>query len=328
MDRVDFQGNPGDLKRFADRVLKRTVHIDTLSPSEHRMRWDANGSSGSSSSTSLHSGIKLNATQLRWEHPWTFQFRDGATPFKFLLGLGRAPRMSQADGESYVIGEGVVHVRHVRRAVDTTCEFFEGGGAECQQLALEIEPNRLKELLGAPVLPEVLAGLLTGNDAYGAHAQPIAPAAFRLLDEVLHVDTRGRSRQLFLESKALELLAVLIDDIELMSQARAPFGPRDLERLEKARRLLLERMSDPPSLHELARQVGLNEVKLKTGFRSLFGATVFGYLRAQRMESARRLLVQRGSSVTEVALRVGYTNPSKFAAAFRKHFGFAPSALR
>jgi AraC-like DNA-binding protein len=87
-------------------------------------------------------------------------------------------------------------------------------------------------------------------------------------------------------------------------------------------------MDAPPSLPELARHVGLNEFKLKTGFRTLFGTSVFAYLRAQRMELARRLLVQRGQSVTEVALRVGYANPSKFALAFRKHFGFPPSALR
>ena len=71
-----------------------------------------------------------------------------------------------------------------------------------------------------------------------------------------------------------------------------------------------------------------NEAKLKQGFRSLYGTSVYGYLRDQRMETAWRLLAQRELSVSEVALRVGYANPSKFAAAFRKRFGFAPSTLR
>jgi AraC-like DNA-binding protein len=87
-------------------------------------------------------------------------------------------------------------------------------------------------------------------------------------------------------------------------------------------------LEEPPSLPELARSVGLNEFKLKVGFRTHFGTSVFGYLRAQRMDQARRLLVRGELSVTEVAARVGYSNPSKFAAAFRKHFGRPPSALR
>jgi len=326
MESVEFRGEPGDLRRFAGQVLKRTVSIEALSPFEHRMRWDAHGNAGSSSATSLRSGVKLSITKLSWDRPWAFQFRDAATPLKFLLGRGPGPQLTPANGPMFVLGEGMLQVRSSGRAHSTTCEFQ--GGAECQQLALEIEPERLRELLGAPALPAVLEALLAGTTENGMHEQPAVPAVFRLFEEVLHADGRGISRQLFLEAKGLELLAVLIDELSLVSQAMLPLGQRDLERLECARRLLLERIDAPPSLPELARHVGLNEVKLKTGFRLLFGTSAFAYLRGQRMELARRLLVQRGLSVTEVALRVGYANPSKFASAFRKHFGFPPSALR
>lgn len=327
MTSVEFRGEPGDLERFAHHVLKRTVTIEAPSPLEHHMRWDAHGNAGFSSSTCLSSGIKLNATKISWDRPWAFQFHNAATPLKFLLGRGPGPRMTPSNGPSYVLGDGVVQVRHSKRALSTVCEFVQGG-AECEQLALEIEPERLRELLGAPALPSALEALVTGTALDGTHEQPVAPSVFRLMEEILHAGARGASRRLFLEAKGLELLAVLIDEVELVSQVMSPLGQRDLERLERARRLLLERIDAPPSLPELARHVGLNEVKLKTGFRTLFGTSVFAYLRAQRMELARRLLVPRGLSVTEVALRVGYENPSKFATAFRKHFGFAPSELR
>lgn len=74
--------------------------------------------------------------------------------------------------------------------------------------------------------------------------------------------------------------------------------------------------------------VGTNELKLKQGFRALFGTTVFGYLRRHRMERARQLLLHREVSVTEAAGLVGYACPSRFAAAFRRQFGTRPSALR
>jgi AraC-like DNA-binding protein len=327
MESVEFRGEPGDLQRFARHVLKRTVIIETPSPFEFCMRWETYGNAGSSSSTRLRSGAKLNVTKLSWDQPWAFQFRDAATPLKFLLGRGPGPRMTPANGPMFVLGEGALQVRSSKRAHSTTCEFVQGG-AECEQLALEIAPERLRELLGAAALPAVLEALIAGTALRGMHEQPAPPSVFRLLEEILHADARGATRQLFLEAKGLELLALLIDELELVSQAMSPLGQRDLERLECARRLLLERIEAPPSLPELARHVGLNEVKLKTGFRTLFGTSAFAYLRAERMELARRLLVQRGLSVTEVALRVGYANPSKFATAFRKHFGFPPSALR
>jgi AraC-like DNA-binding protein len=327
MDSLEFRGNPGDLEQFALHVLKHAATIDVLSPFEHCMRWDGGGNAGLSRAMDLRSGLKLNATKFNWDRPWAFQMRDTAAPLKFMLGRGAGPLMTRSNGSSYVLGGGVLQVGHSTRAINTTCEFAQGG-AEFDQLALEVDPGRLRELLGAPALPQVLEGLLKSTGPYEMHEQPMTPALSRLLDEVLYADARSAARPLYLEAKGLELLAVLIDELTLTSQATSPLGPRDIERLEHARRLLLERMVSPPSLPELARSIGLNEFKFKAGFRKHFGTSVFGYLRTQRMEQARRLLVQRDLSVTEVAARVGYANPSKFASAFRKHFGLPPSALR
>lgn len=53
-------------------------------------------------------------------------------------------------------------------------------------------------------------------------------------------------------------------------------------------------MAEPPSLLELSRLIGLNDYKLKTGFKEMYGTTVFGYLREQRLEKAYRLLMEGG----------------------------------
>jgi AraC-like DNA-binding protein len=74
--------------------------------------------------------------------------------------------------------------------------------------------------------------------------------------------------------------------------------------------------------------VGINELKLKRGFHAVFGTTAFGYLRARRLEAARALLLAKSVSVGEAAERVGYKCPSRFASAFRRHFGRSPSSLR
>ena len=327
MDSLEFRGNPKDLERFALHVLKQTATIDEPGPFEHRMRWDAGGNSGFACATDLRSGIKLTATKISWDQPWAFRFRDAATPLKFMLGRGAAPRLTLPDGASHALGGGVVQVRHSRQAVSTACEFAQGG-ADFELLALEVDPGRLRDLLGSAALPRALEGLLTSAAPHEMHEQPMVPALSRLLDEILHADAHGAARRLLLEAKGLELLAVLIDELTLASEAMSPLGARDIERLQRARRLLQEGMDSPPGLRELARATGLNEFKLKAGFRTLFGTSVFGYLRTQRMDQARRLLVQRDLTVTEVAARVGYANPSKFASAFRKHFGFPPSALR
>jgi AraC-like DNA-binding protein len=123
-------------------------------------------------------------------------------------------------------------------------------------------------------------------------------------------------------------LAAWVDHLEGEREASARLSAHDIGRLERARRILVSRMTAPPRLPELARLAGLNEAKLKAGFRARFGETVYGHLRRLRLEEAHRLLRQERYDVTEVALRVGYANPSKFAAAFKALFGVSPSQVR
>lgn len=77
---------------------------------------------------------------------------------------------------------------------------------------------------------------------------------------------------------------------------------------------------------ELAHKCGLNDFKLKSGFKQLYGNTVFGYLGNLRMEVALRLLKEQ-KSVRLVAEEIGYKNPQHFTAAFKKKYGVLPSQV-
>jgi AraC-like DNA-binding protein len=71
--------------------------------------------------------------------------------------------------------------------------------------------------------------------------------------------------------------------------------------------------------------VGLNDCTLKKGFREVFGTTAFGYLHDYRLEKARQLLSLGNMKVQDIVHRVGFSDGSYFAAAFRKKFGVNPS---
>ncbi len=95
-----------------------------------------------------------------------------------------------------------------------------------------------------------------------------------------------------------------------------------------AARFLEENLADKHSTARLSRQVHLNEFKLKRGFRTLFGTSIMGYLRAKRMERAASLLSSGEFGVLETAGKVGYENPSHFARAFRAHHGLPPKRFQ
>ncbi len=101
----------------------------------------------------------------------------------------------------------------------------------------------------------------------------------------------------------------------------------DREKIIRSREILLEHIGEPITIKELSRKVAINECYLKKGFKELFGTTIFDFYQSQRMEHARYLLYEKGLSVTEVSMMLGYSSISHFSTAFKKHTGLKPCEL-
>ncbi|MEM9483457.1 MAG: AraC family transcriptional regulator [Cyanobacteria bacterium P01_F01_bin.116] len=153
---------------------------------------------------------------------------------------------------------------------------------------------------------------------------------WQLVRQILDCPHDSLMQQIYLESKVLELLAaqlaVWVD--QRPTTAAMWLCPEDMGRLHQARDILTQRMTAPPSLSELARLVGLNERKLKQGFRQQFGTTVFGYLREYRMNQAKELLHKPNLTIAGIATQVGYKSPEAFSNAFRRRFSVNPKTYQ
>lgn len=152
------------------------------------------------------------------------------------------------------------------------------------------------------------------------------PAMQAILKQILNCPFQGLTRQIYLEGKCWELIALRLEQlaVEVLPSPHKQLNVDDIDRIHEAKAILTRNWQTPPSLLELARQVGLNDYKLKLGFRQVFGTTAFGYLWHYRMEKAHHLLIEGRYNIKEVATLVGYSKQSNFAAAFRKKFGINP----
>jgi AraC family transcriptional regulator len=81
-------------------------------------------------------------------------------------------------------------------------------------------------------------------------------------------------------------------------------------------------------LARLAALAGLSKFHFHRLFKSAVGVPPSSYHTKMRMELARRLLRETRKNVVEVALEVGYSNPSYFAQLFRRQTGLCPSDYR
>ena len=141
--------------------------------------------------------------------------------------------------------------------------------------------------------------------------------SFRIIDSL---------RPIYLKGKVYELLSYYFNNTTESNNALCPYVPNEdtVGKIKQAKEIVIEQMNNPPGLHELAKMVGLNIKKLKTGFKEYYGLPVFTFLLNYKMELAKKLLQEQQLNVNEIASKLGYSTSSHFIAAFKRKYGITP----
>ena len=158
----------------------------------------------------------------------------------------------------------------------------------------------------------------------------ITPAMYLTIQDIRNSKRRDGLSRIYLESRVLDLLMLQIGQLQqsLKPAWLTRLKAYDIEKIYYAREILERHISKPCSLINLAHQAGINDFKLKQGFKEIFGTTVFGFLHDKRMSDARKMLLDSGCSLGEVAFYCGFEHVKNFSSAFKKYWGVTPAQLR
>ncbi|MCY4779802.1 AraC family transcriptional regulator [Sphingobacterium sp. UT-1RO-CII-1] len=149
------------------------------------------------------------------------------------------------------------------------------------------------------------------------------------IDELVESNKTGELRRLHTESHIVELLMYQFEQYTESAQEKGTlFRDEDIERLEMARQLLEQRIANPLTQQELAREVMMSESKLRKDFKEYFSVTIHEYQTRLRMEKARIYLLKDKLSVYEVSLLTGFGHQNNFSSAFKKYYGISPGELK
>lgn len=154
----------------------------------------------------------------------------------------------------------------------------------------------------------------------------ISPSMAIVLTQIIHYNLNDSIKKLYFKGKGYELLSLYFNRSEDANIEQCPFlvDETNVIKIRKAKDYIISRMAEPPSLQELADEIGLSLKKLKEGFKQIYGDSVFSFLFDYKMEEARKLLETGSLNVNEVGLKVGYSTSSHFIAAFKKKYGTTP----
>ncbi|MCR5176940.1 MAG: AraC family transcriptional regulator [Anaerovibrio sp.] len=148
----------------------------------------------------------------------------------------------------------------------------------------------------------------------------------RLFKDFYHVDPMIQKHKLRL--KLLEILGTLFIPAEHPSAKNQYFRAKDIEKIKAVHEQVTASLDKHYSLSELSLEYRIGKTTLQNAFRVVYGKPYYTFIKHYRMMRAVEYLEGGGMSITDIAGKLGYGNPSKFSAAFRSVYGMTPSEYR
>lgn len=238
------------------------------------------------------------------------------------------------DEHGNIVGRGP----QVQFAISTTDEpsrYVIKGGQQLNMVVLCFYGSILTDLLGFEPsdIPQPFDRLLQrGGEIYSATfalSPELAERTQRIMG--IHHSLPMPLRIPAIEAISRETLCIILGDFinyDRLNRGPSRMNMRDINRIYKVRDHLAENYTVPPTIRSLSRMVGVNQTKLKSGFKELFGTTVYDFIMQQRMKRAAGLLLADDCSIAEISYAVGYQHPTNFTMAFKRHFSTSPSEWR
>lgn len=182
---------------------------------------------------------------------------------------------------------------------------------------------------GAPLFHTFVTSVLEGQPSAvmkGHHAA--TSQIMDIVNDLIRFPYPGTLPDLFMKSKVADLLRLSVENMATDREGAPALSSQDIKLLHQAKEYLLANLDNPGSLSEIAMRTGINEFKLKNGFRQEFGTTVMAFVHDERLKRAKTLITETALPMKVIAIRAGYRSLPNFTTAFRKRFGYPPGSLR
>lgn len=268
------------------------------------------------------------------EHLCRFHYVLSGETWITIPGYGTSERLVRDDFA--IIPQGKAHVMGDRPDRDPVAQEHIPGERPAEPVRIDLPTDRTVLMCGyfryAEVLPWLLRAqlpellILRGEGRFSQDIGSLHEITRLVMSEA--VEERPCSSQIL--NRCMEILFLLVLR-DWAAREAAPGGRLSILASEHVNRALTAMQDHPErawTVDSLAQIAGQSRTTFAQMFRDAVGMTPIDYLGRQRMDIARKLLVETELRIDDVALRVGYRDASAFSRAFSRDAGIPPAEYR
>lgn len=234
----------------------------------------------------------------------------------------------QIDGITYenISGQGMIINTDIPHMVLPT------GMVSPKLLTIIVHPSLLYGMLGSAVDISIMRPYQRSRSLSGIRLDPSVPWQSRILESMRCIDKLYTTKPFAYELKIKSLLCDMFYEIIVHHKGTLKHGTyhsmEELQRLKILLDYLHTNYSNPLSLTELAGCIPITRENCCRFFKKMTGRTVSQYLEDYRIAQSLHLLQVGKLPIAQIAYMTGFSNASRFAAAFRARMGCTPAKYR
>lgn len=285
-------------------------------------------SSGYEEIHEIDPGFCAHVTDSYIEQDWRLTIRSRENNLRFRIAF--SGEAAYFDRKHRLSDEYLGCAYIIRPAGDSLTASFTGG-VRYRYCSLNVTQHYLTDFLGlgSEELLPVLSHWVRRETVMGHF--PASKAALAVANRFFRARSSSAWRDVEIRANALELLRLLFEDWRTTSphlQASMRISPLERDKLTRIRDLVRANPGRSFTLPALCAQFKLGRRKLHYGFKQMFGVSVHDLQTEVRMQQALKLLQSTRVPIAQVAEKAGFSEPTNFTAAFKKHFAVLPSQIR
>ncbi len=234
---------------------------------------------------------------------------------------------TEGDGMYYCLEQGdlLIDTRvHHKGTIRFPLSHYHG-------LTIAFQPGLAEEAL-KNLMPSLEIDLLSLSKKFCENNRPYVVRSDQSIENLFSQLYRipKKSRKDYFRIKILELLIYLRDlDFEEHKSEKVYFYKSQVEKIHAIHDLITEDLTRNHTQEQLAAQFSIGITQMKQCFRSIYGQSMYSYVKTCRMNKAAELLIMNETmKVTEIASACGYESTAKFGQAFKTQFGIPPLEYR
>lgn len=148
-----------------------------------------------------------------------------------------------------------------------------------------------------------------------------------LMEEIDNNEYSGFLRNIYLESRALQMLAIQIaqfQDDEADDKLPQILRKSDILKVDYVAKRIQGDLGTNLTVEALAKEAGTNVNKLQEGFKYVYNLTVNKYIQYKKLEAAKEMLMNSEKNISEIVVAIGLNNRSYFSKIFKEKYGVNP----